>query len=107
MHLLLDTGLLGQLCHPGKAANKPASDWVEAILKSGSEERVFLPEVCDYELRGPTHSCAFAVRSTISRSTGKTHSWSKIRKVAVGTVATRRHGTVAKRSATANSFLVD
>ncbi|MCY2993492.1 MAG: hypothetical protein NTY19_37280 [Planctomycetota bacterium] len=51
MYLLLDTGLLGQLCHPGNAANKRASDWVEAILRSGSEDRVFLPEVCDYELR--------------------------------------------------------
>jgi predicted nucleic acid-binding protein len=51
MHLLLDTGLLGQLCHPGNSANKPASDWVQAILRSGSEDRVFLPEVCDYELR--------------------------------------------------------
>ena len=51
MNLVLDTGLLGQLCHPAKAANQPVSDWVEAILKSDSDDRVYLPEVCDYELR--------------------------------------------------------
>lgn len=51
MNLLLDTNILGQLCHPSKQTNQPASDWVEAILESGSEDRVFLPEVCDYEIR--------------------------------------------------------
>ncbi len=51
MNLLLDTGILGQLCHPSKQTNQPVSDWVEAILTSGSEDRVFLPELCDYELR--------------------------------------------------------
>ena len=51
MNLLLDTGILGQLCHPSKQTNQPVSDWVEAILTSDSEDRVFLPELCDYELR--------------------------------------------------------
>ncbi len=51
MNLLLDTGILGQLCHPSKQTNQPASDWVEAILESGSEDRIYLPELCDYELR--------------------------------------------------------
>ena len=51
MNLVLDTGILGQLCHPAKATNQPVSDWVEAILKSDSDGRVYLPEVCDYELR--------------------------------------------------------
>lgn len=51
MNLLLDTGILGQLCHPGKSTNQPVSEWVEAILKSDSKDRIYLPEVCDYELR--------------------------------------------------------
>ncbi len=51
MNLLLDTGILGQLCHPGKSTNQSVSDWVDAILKSGSDDRIYLPEVCDYELR--------------------------------------------------------
>lgn len=51
MNLILDTSLLGQLCHPAKATNKPAVEWITRILESGSEDRVFLPEICDYELR--------------------------------------------------------
>ena len=51
MNLLLDTGLLGQLCHPAKRIFQPVLDWVEAILVSGAEDRIFLPELCDYELR--------------------------------------------------------
>lgn len=51
MNLLLDTGILGQLCHPSKQTTQPASDWVEAILTSGSDDRVILPELIDYELR--------------------------------------------------------
>ena len=51
MNLLLDTGILGQLCHPSKPTNQPVTEWVEAILTSGSEDRIYLPELCDYELR--------------------------------------------------------
>ncbi len=51
MNLLLDTGILGQLCHPSKQTNRSVTDWVEAILTSDSDDRVFLPELCDYELR--------------------------------------------------------
>lgn len=51
MNLLLDTGILGQLCHPSKQTNQAVADWVEAILLSGSDDRVYLPELCDYELR--------------------------------------------------------
>ena len=51
MNLVLDTGILGQLCHPAKATNQPVLEWVDAILKCDSDDRVYLPEVCDYELR--------------------------------------------------------
>lgn len=51
MNLLLDTGILGQLCHPSKQSNQQVTDWVRAILMSGSDDRVYLPELCDYELR--------------------------------------------------------
>ena len=39
MNLLLDTGILGQLCHPAKKANQPVTEWVEAILTSDSGDR--------------------------------------------------------------------
>ncbi len=51
MNLLLDTGILGQLCHPSNQTNRPVTDWVEAILNVDSDDRIFLPEVCDYEIR--------------------------------------------------------
>lgn len=51
MNLLLDTSILGQLCHPSKQTNQPVVDWIEAILTGGSDDRVYLPELCDYELR--------------------------------------------------------
>ena len=35
MNLLLDTGILGQLCHPSKPTNQPVSDWVELSLTLG------------------------------------------------------------------------
>lgn len=51
MNLILDTSILGQLCHPAKTTSKPAVEWITQILESGSEDRLFLPEICDYELR--------------------------------------------------------
>ena len=51
MNLLLDTGILGQLCHPANQTNRPVMDWVDAILDVDTDDRIFLPEVCDYEIR--------------------------------------------------------
>ena len=52
MNLLLDTGILGQICHPKKAQNKPVGDWMEHVLELGGETyRLILPELSDYELR--------------------------------------------------------
>jgi len=52
MNLLLDTGILGQLCHPNKEANRPVAQWLEAILTHHAADfQVFVPEIADYELR--------------------------------------------------------
>lgn len=52
MNLLLDTGILGQLCHPSKEKYRPVTEWLERVLIQGSESfQVFIPEIADYELR--------------------------------------------------------
>ena len=52
MNLLLDTGILGQLCHPVKSRYQALQDWLNEFLRTKKpERRVFLPEICDYELR--------------------------------------------------------
>ena len=51
MILLLDTGILGQLCHPSSKQNGRAADWLRAVLDDRIEHRVIVPEICDYELR--------------------------------------------------------
>jgi len=52
MRILLDTGILGQLCHPRSPKNRPVARWLADILggKSGTIE-VLVPEIADYELR--------------------------------------------------------
>lgn len=32
MNLVLDTGILGQFCHPESKANKNAAPWLEAVV---------------------------------------------------------------------------
>ena len=50
--LLLDTGILGQLCHPRRKQNQPVTLWLLKLLdEHASDVRVFLPEIADYELR--------------------------------------------------------
>lgn len=52
MNLLLDTTILGRLCHPKQAQNKPVAQWLAGLLASEDEDlRVFVPEIADYELR--------------------------------------------------------
>lgn len=52
MNLVLDTGILGQLCHPGNAKNQAVCQWLSALLDSeDSDLQIVLPEICDYELR--------------------------------------------------------
>lgn len=51
MNLLLDTGILGKLCHPKREENRPVASWLETILHDHADVRVFVPELADYELR--------------------------------------------------------
>ncbi len=52
MRLLLDTGILGQLCHPNKRVNRPICDWLDRRLESATEDDVvYVPEIAFYELR--------------------------------------------------------
>lgn len=51
-NLLLDTGILGQLCHPRPEQNQPVSDWLARVMKQGADKTaVYVPEIADYELR--------------------------------------------------------
>ncbi len=50
--ILLDTGILGQLCHPSRNQNRPVTEWLQKLLDEHAPDvRVFLPELADYELR--------------------------------------------------------
>ena len=50
MILLLDSGLIGPLCHSGKPQSRPVSDWFWETVATGRHE-FCLPEIIDYELR--------------------------------------------------------
>ncbi len=52
MKLVLDTGILGQLCHPGNEKNQAVCQWLTALLNAEDQGiQIILPEICDYELR--------------------------------------------------------
>jgi predicted nucleic acid-binding protein len=51
MNLVLDTGVLGQLCHSTQRKNRPVVEWLASRLDDELENRIFVPEICDYELR--------------------------------------------------------
>lgn len=52
MNLILDTSLLGRLCHPTQLKNRTFVAWLNTLLKKDEDETdIFVPEVCDYELR--------------------------------------------------------
>src|SRR4051794_28368858 len=52
MRLLLDTAILGQLCHPGKKTSRPVMEWLAGLLAAEQTDLdVIVPEICDYELR--------------------------------------------------------
>jgi predicted nucleic acid-binding protein len=52
MRLLIDTGILGQLCHPKKEQNRPVAEWLANRLRNCNQSTsVLVPEICDYELR--------------------------------------------------------
>jgi len=49
--LLLDTNILGQLCHPKRKVNKPVVDWLAKIITQPERFKVYVPAIVDYELR--------------------------------------------------------
>ncbi len=49
-NLILDSGILGQLCHPSRESHRPVAEWLQSIIERAAY-RVFLPEIADYELR--------------------------------------------------------
>jgi predicted nucleic acid-binding protein len=49
--LLLDTNILGQLCHPKRKVNKPVIEWLESITTRPDLFEVYVPAIADYELR--------------------------------------------------------
>ena len=52
MNLVLNTGVLGRLCHPYNAKNRPVVAWLTALLRTqGDQVQIHLPEIADYELR--------------------------------------------------------
>lgn len=53
--LLLDTNILGQLCHPKRKVNKPVVDWLERIITQPELLKVYVPAIADYELRRKLH----------------------------------------------------
>lgn len=51
MNILLDTGILGAICHPKNDQNQEVAKWLESLLLRAGNFTVFLPEIADYELR--------------------------------------------------------
>lgn len=50
MKLVLDTNILGKVCHPKAAANRAIAEWLQGCL-SDPTYQVLLPEIADYEMR--------------------------------------------------------
>lgn len=49
MRLVIDTGILGKICHP--RADAGIAEWFAKQLESGDEIEFIIPEIADYELR--------------------------------------------------------
>jgi predicted nucleic acid-binding protein len=50
MTLLLDSGIVGQLCHSGRSTARPVANWFWEFVGTGRHD-FCLPEIIDYELR--------------------------------------------------------
>jgi predicted nucleic acid-binding protein len=47
---VIDSNILGKLCHPTNKQNKSIVEWLERSLREGDND-FFLPEIADFELR--------------------------------------------------------
>lgn len=71
MNLVLDSGILGQLCHPHHAKNRPVAAWLAGLLRAqGDQVQIYLPEIADYELRRKLLHM-IAKRQATTRSIGR------------------------------------
>src|SRR5262245_12510379 len=50
MRLVLDSGILGKVCHPLHPENILIARWIRSVLRN-PESSVIIPEITDYELR--------------------------------------------------------
>ena len=50
INLVLDSNVLGKVCHPRPENNRPVADWLLRCLND-SRYQVVLPEIADYEYR--------------------------------------------------------
>lgn len=50
MKLLIDTNILGKLCHPNATKNKPTASAIQIAMQS-DKYLFIIPEIVDYELR--------------------------------------------------------
>lgn len=48
--LVLDSGILGKVCHPHHPDNTPVARWLGNVLSAGTF-KIVVPEITDYELR--------------------------------------------------------
>lgn len=52
LNLLLDTGVLGKLCHPNQKQLRPAMDKLMMLVAATVHaNNILLPEIADYEMR--------------------------------------------------------
>ena len=51
MRLLLDTGMLSQVCYPFPLENRPFCEWFLSALGEPDKYELVIPEIADYELR--------------------------------------------------------
>lgn len=51
MDLMLDTGIVGQLCHPRNPKNRSVAEWFSNVADGTVDLSIYLPEIADYELR--------------------------------------------------------
>ena len=50
LRLVLDSNILGRVCHPKPATNRALASWVLDCLSS-PDQRIVIPEIADYEVR--------------------------------------------------------
>jgi predicted nucleic acid-binding protein len=50
LRLVLDSNILGKVCHPKPAVNRALASWVLDCLSS-PDQRIVIPEIADYECR--------------------------------------------------------